>query len=131
MRIDLLLSIGLLAACSADETVFSYGAGERTFAVQSIDGDGFDARATLSFPEPGRIAGRAPCNAYSGAQLVPYPWFEAGEIIATKMACPDLAAEAAYFEALAEMALVKVEDGTMRLWNDAGREIVLTEVAAE
>ena len=35
------------------------------------------------------------------------------------------------FEALAEMALVKVEDGTMRLWNDAGREIVLTEVAAE
>ena len=30
-----------------------------------------------------------------------------------------------YFEAVAEMALVKVEDGTMRLWNDAGREIVL------
>ena len=127
-RLFLLLA---LAACTADETVFSYGAGERSYALQSVDGLPFAGTATLGFPEPGRVAGQAPCNSYSGPLTVPYPWFELGPLAVTRRACLDEGGEAAFFDALQSMTLVKAsDDGTLRLWNDAGREMIFTEAPA-
>ncbi|MFZ5964496.1 META domain-containing protein [Thalassococcus sp. BH17M4-6] len=127
MRFKFLACLAFVSACAQDETVFSYGAGERSFVLQSIDGAPVGARATLSFPAPGRISGQAPCNSFSGTQTVPYPWFNAGPLAVTRRACPDLAAEQAFLTALSEMTLVKVEEGTLRLSNDAGREMIFSQ----
>ena len=54
----------------------------------------------------------------------PYPWFGATQVASTKMACPDLAAETKFFEALAAMTLSEVLGGVMILSNDKGREMV-------
>jgi heat shock protein HslJ len=113
-----------LAAC--DESVWAYGGAGATFVLREIDGAPYPARATLIFPAPGELAGEAPCNRYNAAQLAPYPWFEAGPIAATRRACPDLGAEAAYFDALTEMELAEVLGGVLILSTPSGREMVFT-----
>lgn len=63
----------------------------------------FSARATLTFPEPGKLAGQAPCNRYFGAMWGDYPWFKAAQIGSTRRACPELAAEQAFLKVLGAM----------------------------
>ena len=123
-RMTLLPLLALLAACTGDESLTAYGAADKTWVLTEIDGAAVSARTTLSFPEPGRLAGRAPCNAYSGAQTAPYPWFEAGPIASTKIACPDLTFEQSYFEALAAMTLSEVSGDILVLSTPEGREMV-------
>lgn len=113
-----------LAACAGDESLTAYGAADKTWVLSEIDGAPAPARTTLSFPEPGRLAGRAPCNAYSGAQTAPYPWFEVGPIASTKAACPDLAFEQSYFAALSAMTLSEVSGDILVLSTPEGREMV-------
>jgi heat shock protein HslJ len=113
-----------LTNCGGDETVASYGAKEVVWQLVELDGKPFDARATLSFADEGALSGQAPCNRYSGQQSAPYPWFQAEKIAVTRMACPQLAAETAYFEALSAMTLSEVSGETLILSNDAGREMV-------
>ncbi len=113
-----------LTNCGGDETVTAYGADKATWRLVEIDGQPFAARATLEFADEGKLSGQAPCNSYSGKQTVPYPWFRAVEIVSTRKACPDLAAETAYFEALAAMTLSEVSGKALILSNDAGREMV-------
>ncbi|WP_297773196.1 META domain-containing protein [uncultured Roseovarius sp.] len=119
----LLIGMSILGHCK-DETVSGHGGATATWTLQSIDGTPFTARATLSFPKEGTLVGEAPCNRYSGAQTLPYPWFRAEALVATKRACPDLEAETRYLRALAEMTLVEVAGDTLLLTNDAGREMV-------
>jgi len=119
----LLIAMSGLGYCK-DETVSGHGGGGATWVLQSIDGTLFSARATLNFPEEGTLAGEAPCNRYSGAQTLPYPWFRAEALITTKRACPDLEAETRYLRALADMTLVEVAGDTLLLTNEAGREMV-------
>ena len=107
-----------------DETLSGYGATGVVWQWAELDGQSVAARATLIFPEEGRIEGEAPCNRFSGVQTVPYPWFKAERIAATKRACPDLAAEAAFLEALSEMTLAELAGDVLILRNDAGREMV-------
>ncbi|WP_237096223.1 META domain-containing protein [Nereida sp. MMG025] len=111
-------------ACQNDETLSAYGAAGKTWVLTELDGAAFPARATLEFPQAGELAGQAPCNRFFGAQTVPYPWFKAENIAATKMACPDLPAEGQFLTALSEMTLSEVLGDTMILSNDAGREMV-------
>ena len=94
------------------------------YRLQSIDGVDFAARATIAFPEEGRVTGDAPCNAWSADQGVPYPWFELGPIAVTRRACLALAEETLFFEALGQMTLAEVQGATLILTNDAGREMV-------
>ena len=63
---------------------------EAVYHLVSIDEAPFGSEATITFPEEGEIEGEAPCNRWSATQSVPYPWFEAGPIAATKRACPAL-----------------------------------------
>lgn len=126
MRLLLLLALLGLDMCQTDETVAGYGAADRVWQLAELDGARFPARATLSFPEPGKIAGEAPCNRYSGVMVTPYPWFDAGQIVSTRMACPELAQEAAFLAALAAMTLSEVSGDVLILRDEDGREMVFT-----
>lgn len=126
MRLILLLPLLLATGCQNDETVAAYGGGTGLWQLIEIDGKTFPARATLGFPEPGRIAGAAPCNAYSGPMTAPYPWFDAGDIAVTRRACPELAAETAFFDALTSMTLAEIAGDTLILSTPDGREMVFT-----
>ncbi|WP_428512541.1 META domain-containing protein [Roseovarius sp.] len=122
-----LLTVPLVVSllnCSGDETLSGHGAADRTWQLAELDGAAFDARATITFPEEGKIVGEAPCNRYFAAQLQPYPWFEAAEIGTTRRACPDLAQETAYLDALGAMSLAEVTETTLILSTPEGREMI-------
>lgn len=124
MRAGLGLSAMLSLFSCGDETLSGYGAADKTWVLTDMDGAPFEARADLSFPEEGRIQGQAPCNTFTGAQTVPYPWFKAEGIAVTRIACPDLDAESRFFEALQAMTLAEVGTDTLFLSNDDGRKMV-------
>ena len=126
MRPLAILSLAGLAACAGDETLSGYGAGDRTWLLQELDGRPVTERVTLRFPEEGQLGGTAPCNLYSGQQTVPYPWFKAENIVATRRACPALDLETRYFEALTRMTLSEVLGDTLILRDEAGAELVFT-----
>jgi len=124
MRILIALLMFTLTGCKYDETISGYVDQRAEWVLVELDGKPFSARATISLPSKGRIAGQAPCNRYSATQSAPRPWFEAGPVISTKMACPDLAAEQRFFKALREMTLVDVLGNVLVLSNETGREMV-------
>ena len=121
--VQIFAAMSLLGYCK-DETVRAYGGDAAVWHLQSIDGAPYPLRATLRFPEEGRLTGEAPCNLYSGTQTAPYPWFAAKEVTTTHRTCPDLDAETSYFHALAEMTLVEVAGEVLILSNVKGREMV-------
>ncbi|MGV6811145.1 MAG: META domain-containing protein, partial [Brevirhabdus sp.] len=104
----MILLTSLLAACGPDETISGYVGTDTVWTLQELDGTPFPHRATLSFPEEGKIAGQAPCNRYFGAQTAPYPWFKVDGVGSTKMACPALDQEQVFFTALSAMTLAEV-----------------------
>lgn len=126
MRLSALALVGLIPACQADETVAAYGASGVTWTLVEINGAPFAARATLVFGQDGQVAGQAPCNRFGFTNNLPYPWFETGPIAATKMACPDLAAENAFLANLGAMTRVVLGDDGMVMANDDGGEMVFT-----
>ena len=124
MRLTLCAAAVALSACQGDETVTAYGGAGKTWVLREIDNAPFTARTTLTFPEPGQITGQGPCNGYSATLRVPYPWFDAENLISTKTACPDLAQETVYFQSLDAMSLIEVLGDVMLLSNEAGRQMV-------
>lgn len=118
-----LVAIAALAACK-DESVASYGGADTLWQLKEISGKGFDARATLRLEKSGAVSGQAPCNSYRAEQSAPYPWFKLSPILSTKMACPDLDKETAFFSALSSMTLSEVSGNVLVLSNDAGEEMV-------
>ena len=124
MRFAALALLALLSACQADETVRAYGAADRIWTLVEINGQPFDAAATLTFPDDDMIAGKAPCNQYFASMKVPYQWFEVGPIRATKMACPDLQKEAEYLKNLQQMTLSEVLGNVLILSTSEGQNMV-------
>jgi heat shock protein HslJ len=124
MRLLALLFVAVLNGCMDDETVAGYGGAEKIWVLTELDNAPFTARATLQFPETGRIAGKAPCNSFTGAMTVPYPWFEATQVASTRMACPDMAEEGAFFKALSAMTVSEVLGNVLILSNEDGRQMV-------
>lgn len=124
MRLSIAMLLILSVSACRDETLSGFATPDQVFALQELDGAPFPARATLSFPEPGRVTGNAPCNSYSGALTAPYPWFETGAIATTKRACPALAQETAFFTALSQMTLAEISGGVLILSNAAGRQML-------
>ncbi|TRD23455.1 META domain-containing protein [Palleronia caenipelagi] len=114
-----------LAGCQTkDETVAGYADATETYLLESIDGVPFDGRATLTFPEEGKIAGQAPCNSYRADLKAPYPWFETSAIAMTRKACIDMNAEAAFTEALNAMTQSEISGPVVILTNEEGRKMV-------
>ncbi len=126
MRTLLVLPFLALLQCSSDETVAAYGAAGLTWQLQSIDGQRFSTPIVLLFPETGKIAGQAPCNAYRAALDAPYPWFELNAFSADTSECPHLVEEGTYFAALLSMTQSEVSGEMLILRNDAGTEMVFT-----
>lgn len=114
----------LLGACLKDESISGYAVPEAVYVLQDLDGAAFGSAATLQFPAKGQATGKGPCNGFRATQTLPYPWIEIRDVVATKRACPDLAAETAYFAALQEMSLAEVLGPVLILTNDTGREMV-------
>ncbi|MEM1233348.1 MAG: META domain-containing protein [Pseudomonadota bacterium] len=106
MRV-LALFLGM-AACAGDETISAFSPAGTVWHLSELDGAAFAARATVTFPAEGEVAGEGPCNRFTAAQAVPYPWIEIGPIAATRRACPDLAAEGAFFAALSAVSVAEV-----------------------
>ncbi|WP_299348276.1 META domain-containing protein [uncultured Shimia sp.] len=124
-----LICMTLLAVsgCKKDETVAGYDGG-KTWSLIELDGQAFDARATLVFGDDGKITGQAPCNNYFATQTEPYPWINISAIGSTRMACPELEKETQFFTALEDMTLAEVTGDVLLLSNDAGREMAFTPV---
>ncbi|MEP2716761.1 META domain-containing protein [Pseudophaeobacter sp.] len=119
----LVTAAALLIGCT-DETLAGYGAAGKVWHLTLLDDQAFEAKATLTFPETGKLAGEAPCNRYHGNQTAPYPWFEVAALIATRTTCPEQASETAYLQALQQMSEAEVAGNVLILRNEAGREMV-------
>jgi heat shock protein HslJ len=114
-----LIAAALITVASDNDTSLRvYAGADSTWVLTELRGEPVAARATMQFPEAGVIAGQAPCNRYRAALLVPYPWFDSGPVAATRMACPDLAAEKAFFQALEAATLSEIRDDTLILSDD-------------
>jgi heat shock protein HslJ len=119
-----LLALAAMAAVGPAMADTPYAEPGTVWVVETINGQPFAARATLGFPEAGRIAGQAPCNRYGGAQTASWPGFAATEVFATRMACPELAAEGAYLAALSAMTQAALDaDGRLVLSNETGGQM--------
>lgn len=113
-----------LPQCARDETLSAYGAADRTWVLVEIDGQQFSSRATVNFSSAGHIEGEGPCNAFSGRQTAPYPWFEVRELAVTRRACPALNAETKFLRALQNMTLAEVLGDTLILSNDQSSQMI-------
>lgn len=120
------LLAGLLAATPAyshgDHAAFD--APGHVWQLVELNGAAFPARATLTFPEPGKLAGEAPCNRYFGEMWGDFPWFKAARIGSTRRGCPELAAEQAFLKALAAMSQADVSDTHLLLTGQDGQRMV-------
>ncbi len=121
-----LLSVLLSAACTA--TVAQDSVPSEYLAIEwkliAIDDKPFPAHATLDLSMPGKIAGKGPCNRFFGGYQGPLPAFKPGAIGATRMACPDMAAESQMFSALAVMTQANVTGPvTLMLTGPDGRSM--------
>ncbi len=128
MKILFLVIAVILSACTRDESVRAYGAYDDAFVLQTLNGQEFNASASVSFPQPWRINGEGPCNTFSAAQTAPYPWISLGPLTVTRGSCPEIAQETAFLEALGRMTVVIVKEFSLTLSNDAGEEMVFSRV---
>lgn len=119
-RILPLMTALLLAATPAlaDEPITG---GEWT--LLAIDGKKAPAPATLTLSEDGTVGGQAPCNSYFTANTATLPALAFDAIGSTKMACPDLGAEADYLSALQTMTAAELKDGHLILTGADGRRL--------
>ena len=85
-----------------------------------LEGQEVSWDASLRF-DGEKVSGKAPCNRYFGTNAATLPEVSLGRVGATKMACPDLAAESAYFEALQAMQRAELDQGHLYLIGPEGR----------
>jgi heat shock protein HslJ len=120
----LLIPLAFLNTCAGDESIAGYVDPSAEYHLVEIDGEAINLRATITFPSAGEVVGQAPCNRYFATKTVPYPWFSLDGIGATRMACPEMAAETEFFAALEDMTLSKASGDTLILSNSDGRQMV-------
>lgn len=110
-------------ACTSQDASHYDSTADTVWTLVTLDGTPFPAKATLTFPASGQLAGRAPCNAYRAEQTAPYPAFAAGPILSTKAACPDLNHEQRYLKALGEMTQASITKTKLVLTSTNGRTL--------
>lgn len=112
------LAILVLAGCITgkdDGGTINAEALARDWRLVTLNGADFAARATMDLREAGRASGQAPCNRWFGTIEGALPAFILQGVAATKMACPDMAAEADFLAALGRAELVALEQGRLVL----------------
>lgn len=123
-----LLSAATSAFASLSATLGGAQDNETIWKLQTIDGEAFEARATLSFPAPAQIAGTTPCNSFFGVQTQPMPGFGAARLGITQRICMHFQQEAEYITALRDMTISEFDGNRLVLRNEAGREMVFISV---
>ena len=123
-----LIAAALSAFASLSATLSGAQDTETHWKLQSIDGQVFEARATLTFPTPAQIAGSTPCNRFFGVQTEPLPGFGAARMGVTQRMCPQFREEAAFLAALREMTISEFDGNRLVLRNEDGREMVFFAV---
>lgn len=121
----LTLCLALLSAdaARADEIGSEPGLLLFEWTLVSLDGVEPTVQTTIRIEEPGHLGGQGPCSRYFADVIGPWPGFRPGRIGSTKMACPDMVAEAQYFAALQGIETAEIKDGALRL-TGGGHELV-------
>jgi heat shock protein HslJ len=117
----ILLAAAMALPASADVHVAPW-------VLQSLDGGVVAVEVTLDLADPERVTGQAPCNRYFAGRSGTPPAFRLEAIGATKMACPELALEAEYFSALAEVTAIEETEDRLVLRGE-GTELVFAHPA--
>lgn len=119
MRLSPVLAALLLAACVSP--AMSEGEIEEVdWHLVGLEGQAVGWKASLRF-DGDSVTGKAPCNSFGGANAAKLPGVSLGPLRATRMACPDLAQEAAFFETLAAMQRAELDQGHLYLIGAEGR----------
>lgn len=121
-----LLALLVPGSAAADAPADPYRLPGIVWQLETLDGAALRGIVTLSFPQEGKLSGRAPCNAYFGEQTAAYPGFLAGALGMTKMACIDLGFESEFFSALQAMRHAAMEGDRLTLTDDTGRRMIFT-----
>jgi heat shock protein HslJ len=91
-----------------------------SWLLEDLAGTGVVDRvqATLTFPEPGKIAGKGSCNQFFGDVQLAGRSIVIGSLGATRMACAEAVndQERRYFEALQHAERWGVEGRTLSIW---------------
>jgi heat shock protein HslJ len=117
MRLSV-LSFAALAACVSP--AMSDGIEGVDWHLVGIEGQEVPWTATLRL-DGTSVTGKAPCNSFGGSNLVPLPDLSLGPMRVTRMACPDLAGETAFFDALQAMQRAELDQGHLYLIGPEGR----------
>jgi heat shock protein HslJ len=91
-----------------------------TWVLEDIGGAGVidDARATLEFPEPGKVSGRGSCNRFFGTVEQNGDRLHLRPLGTTRMACPEavMDQEKRYLDRLQAAERFEVEGTTLRIY---------------
>jgi heat shock protein HslJ len=127
MRLSL-LSLVALAACVTP--ALSDGITGVDWHLVGLEGQDISWEASLRL-DGDKVTGQAPCNRFFGTNAAALPEISLGAMGATKMACPDLAAENAFFEALQAMQRAELDQGHLYLIGPEGRIMEFAKDPAE
>lgn len=86
-----------------------------------LNGERVGPQVTIDLSRPGQVAGQAPCNRYSGPYTGDLPEFRPGPLRVTRMACPELALERAFLEALERVTRAETERDRLILTGEGVR----------
>jgi len=90
-----------------------------------------DKDASLKFsPDDMRVSGSGGCNRFNGSFTMKKEALTFGPLAATKMMCPDIAFEDAYFAALAKVKAFEVKDNALFLKEKNGSGTILAKFIA-
>lgn len=93
--------------------------------AKSLEGMDSDQLPTMMFDlVKGQVSGSTGCNSYSGSFSSDEFGVEMGETAVTKKACPDMATETMFLEALGNVARIDLGDDMIRMFNASGVEVL-------
>ena len=99
-----------------------------TWRLTALDGLAPAAPVVLTLDEDGTLHGQAPCNIYSGSYTRDGSAFATGPVLSTRMACPEIAQENAYFAALNAATRWAISEGALRLEGEDGAGLLFTRL---
>ena len=124
MRFASLLAALALAACVTPALSEDEIAGVDWHLV-GLEGQTVDWAASLRI-DGDKLSGQAPCNRWFATNAAALPAVSIQAIGATKMACPDIGKEAAYFIALQAVDTMEKTAGFLRL-TGGGHELIFAQ----
>ena len=91
-----------------------------------------DSRATLTFPETGKVAGNGSCNRFTGAAEIAASAIKLGPLASTRMACMGEAStqETEYLKALEGAQRFEVKEGKLYLYVSGAEKPLVYRAAA-